>query len=54
MNVYTTEAWGGIAPSFRAWKPYDSVRLAGCTPWMSLIVTSDADAVVAALETIEM
>ena len=52
LNASYNEAWGGIAPSF-AMEPYDSVRLLAQA--MDVADSySDADAVVAALETIDV
>ncbi len=52
VNARYTEAWGGVAPSF-ALEPYDSVRLLAAAMDMAESYT-DADAIVAALETIDV
>ncbi len=52
INDRYTEAWGGTAPSF-ALEPYDSVRLMAAAMDIAESYT-DADAIVAALETIDI
>ena len=52
LNDIYTETWGGTAPSF-ALEPYDSVRLLAAAMDAADTYT-DADAIVAALETIDI
>ena len=52
INDRYTEAWGGTAPSF-ALEPYDSVRLLAAAMDAADSYT-DADAIIAALETIDI
>ena len=52
LNDRYTEAWGGVAPSFSL-EPYDSVRLMAAAMDIADSYT-DADAIVAALETIDV
>ena len=52
LNAHYEAAWGGVAPSFSL-EPYDSVRLMAAA--MDIADTyTDADAIVAALETIDV
>ncbi len=52
MNAKYTEEWGGVAPSF-ALEPYDSVLLLAHALDLAESFT-DSDAIVAALETIDV
>ncbi len=52
LNAQYNETWGGVAPSF-ALEPYDSVRLLAHAMDLADSFT-DADAIVAALETIDV